>query len=229
MLSDILIWFFMNTKERAETSKMIIDALQSRYSVKQFDATKKISEEDWSVIEDALVLTPSSFGLEPWKFIVIKDATLKEQLKAASWHQPQITDCSHLVVFCAKNTIDAEYIGVVIDNMATVRRVSADDMKGYKDRLLGYFANESLNQPHYTANQTFIALGSILTVASLLKIDACPIGGFEPNEYSRILGDVIPAGYTPSVVCPFGYRMEGDKYASIKKARQPKQNLIITK
>ncbi len=219
----------MDTKERIEKSKMIIDGLQTRYSVKQFDTAKKISDEDWSVIEDALVLTPSSFGLEPWKFVVIKDENLKSQLKVASWNQPQITDCSHLVVFCAKNVIDTQYIDLVINNMANVRGLHASDLAGYKERLLGYFANKDLNHIEYTTNQTFIALGSILTIASLLKIDACPIGGFEPNEYSKILVDVIPAGYTPSVVCPFGYRMPEDKYANIKKARQPKQSIIITK
>jgi nitroreductase len=202
----------------------IINSLNLRYSVKIFDKNLTISEKDWSIIEDALILTPSSFGLEPWKFLVITNKELKKELKAYSFNQAQIEDCSHLLVLCAKKYIDNEYIKKCMQNIAKVRNVDISTLNQYKDVISSYMMQEK-DHLNYATNQTFIALGNILTVAAMLKIDACPIGGFISREYDKILK--IPDGFTSSVVCAFGYRSEEDKYARLAKVRQSKKELII--
>lgn len=202
----------------------IIDNLNLRYAVKIFDKTLTISEKDWSIIEDALILTPSSFGLEPWKFLVITNKELKKELKNFSFNQTQIEDCSHLLVLCAKKYIDNEYIKKCMQNIAKVRNVDISTLNKYKEVISSSIMQKE-DHLNYTTNQTFIALGNILTVAAMLKIDSCPIGGFISEEYDRILK--IPDGFTSSVVCTFGYRNKDDKYAKLAKVRQSKKELII--
>lgn len=202
----------------------IIESLNKRYSVKIFDSNKKISSENWNVIEEALSLTPSSFGLEPWQFLVITNPNLKQKLKSVSWNQSQIEDCSHLVVFCSKKNIDNAYITECLQNIANVRDIDVSNLSEYENVI----NNSIKTNPHhlmYTSNQTFIALGSILTVAAMLDIDACPIGGFHSSEYDKILN--ISPSYTSSVICAFGYRDKTDKYAKLKKVRKDKQDTII--
>jgi nitroreductase len=202
----------------------IIKSLNARYSTKLFDKTKKISKETWEVMEEALLLTPSSFGMEPWKFYVITNDEVKSKLRPFSWNQSQIEDCSHLVVFASKKQIDSTYINSVVERIAEVRGVPLSSLEGYAKMMTESMAKNP-NHLGYSSNQTFIALGNILTVASLLKIDACPIGGFEPEKYNEILQ--IPADYTSVVVCPFGYKSSEDKYASLKKVRRRKEEMIV--
>lgn len=202
---------------------MIIKNLKDRYSVKIFNKELKIKDEDWEVMEEALLLTPSSFGLEPWKFLVITNQELKEKLKPASWGQSQISDCSHLVVFCSRKHLDEGYINASIQRIADVRGVEISSLNLYKERITEY-AKHLQNHLEYTTNQTFIALGNILTVASILNIQACPIGGFEPQKYNEILN--IDKNYTASVVCAFGYKSNEDKYAITKKVRKKKEDII---
>ena len=202
----------------------ILKSLHNRYSVKTFDSSHKIKDEDWNLIEQALLLTPSSFGLEPWKFLVITNQELKAKLRTCSWGQTQIEDCSHLVVFCAKKQIDAKYIEHAIQNIAKVREVPLSSLDGYKKMIIEY-ANNLQNHLSYTSNQAFIALGNVLTVSAMLNIDSCAIGGFEPEKYNEILN--ISSEYTSCVVCAFGYRSEDDKYSKIKKVRQSEEDIII--
>jgi nitroreductase len=200
----------------------IIKSLKERYSVKVFDKAKKIPSDIWNAVEEALVLTPSSFGLEPWKFYIITNQEMKTALYPHSLGQSQIEDCSHLVVFCSKKNVDEAFIKNSIENMAKVRNLPVSSFDGYK-ALVSQTMKKIPNHLEYTSNQTFIALGSILTIASLLKIDACPIGGFIHEKYNEVLQ--IPAEYTSSVVCAFGYKVnENDKK---QKARKPHSEVIV--
>ena len=108
----------------------VLEQLDWRYAVKKFDPSRKLSPDDWATLERAMTLAPSSFGLSPWKFVVITSAALKEQLTAASWGQPQVKDCSHLVVFAVRKGVDAEYVGRFIDRVSEVRHVPAARWRG---------------------------------------------------------------------------------------------------
>ena len=119
----------------------LLDALKWRYATKKFDPSKKISAAEWATLEQALVLTPSSYGLQPWKFLVITDAALKAKLRPVSWNQSQIEDCSHLVVFLAKEDITEADVDRFVARIAEVRGVTAESLAGYKGFMMGDLVN----------------------------------------------------------------------------------------
>ncbi|MDX2226312.1 MAG: NAD(P)H-dependent oxidoreductase, partial [Verrucomicrobiae bacterium] len=181
----------------------------------------------WQTLEKALVLTPSSFGLQPWKFIVITDPALREKLKPASWNQSQVTDCSHHVVFAVKTALPPSEVDRYIESIATTRQQPADSpsLAGLKKMLTGFLETPGFSVTEWATRQAYIALGNFMTSAALLGIDACPMEGIDPKKYDEILG--LPAlGLTTAVACPAGYRAAGDKYATLAKVRYPASEII---
>lgn len=205
----------------------LLQQLNWRYATKKFDATKKLSAADWAVLEQALILTASSYGLQPWKFIVVTDPTLKAKLRPASWNQSQVEDCSHLVVFTAKQDITEADLDRFIARTAEVRNTSVESLAGYKGFMMGALVNGARHAVihEWAARQTYIAMGNLLTSAALLGIDACPFEGIEPAKYDEILG-LKGTGYATVSACPVGYRAEDDKYASAPKVRFEASDII---
>jgi nitroreductase len=209
------------------TPTSLLDALQWRYATKKFDATKKISAVDWTALEQALILTPSSYGLQPWKFVVVTDPALKAKLRPASWNQSQIEDASHLVVFLAKEDITEADVDGFIARVAEVRGVTPESLAGYKGFMMGDLVNGARHAVigEWAARQAYIALGNFMTSAAVLGIDTCPIEGLEPAKYDEILG-LKGTGYRTLAACPAGYRSADDKYASVPKVRFEAADLI---
>jgi nitroreductase len=205
----------------------VLQQLHWRYAVKKFDATKKIPEELWNVLEQSLVLAPSSFGLQPWKFFVVVDPETRHQLVGHSWGQAQVVDASHLVVLAIKKDIDASDVDRYIDRMAEVRATPVEKLQGFANVIKGF-----LTQPPYpldindwSTRQVYIALGQFMTCAAMLGIDTCPMEGFVPDKYDEVLG--LPAqGYHAVVVCPAGYRAADDKTADMPKVRYAFEEII---
>lgn len=205
----------------------LLQQLNWRYATKKFDATKKISAADWGVLEQALILTASSYGLQPWKFIIVTDPALKAKLRPASWNQSQVEDCSHLVVFAAKQDITEADLDRFITRTAEVRGTSVESLAGYKGFMMGDLVNGARHAVihEWAARQTYIAMGNLLTSAALLGIDACPFEGIEPAKYDEILG-LKGTGYATVSACPVGYRADDDKYASAPKVRFEAKDII---
>ena len=205
----------------------LIHQLEWRYATKQFDATRKIEPETWKTLEDALVLTPSSYGLQPYKFIVVTDPGLRAKLRPASWGQSQIEDASHLVVFTIKKSMGENHISHFLDRVAEVRDVSKDSLEGYKGFMMGDLVNgpRAAIIDQWAARQAYIALGNFMTSAALLGVDTCPMEGIDPAQYDTILG-LEADGYATVCVCAAGYRSPDDKYAKLKKVRFPELELI---
>lgn len=207
----------------------LIETLNWRYATKQFDPSKKIPGPVWTALEDALVLTPSSYGLQPWQFFVVMDPELKAALRPHSWDQSQVTDCSHLVVFATRNDIDEAYVDKFVARMAEVRGISTESLGFYK----GMMASDILNGPRskwvdqWAARQVYIALGNFMTSAALLGVDTCPMEGMDPAKYDEILG-LPEKGFHAVVACPAGYRAAEDKYASLPKVRFAKEEIVRT-
>ena len=205
----------------------LIQQLNWRYATKKFDAHRKLSQADWSVLEESLVLTASSYGLQPWKFIIVTDQALKARLRPASWNQSQVEDCSHLVVFAAKQDVTEADVDQFIQRIAEVRGVSTESLAGYK----GFMMGDLVNGPRHTiiqewaARQTYIAMGNLLTSAAVLGIDACPFEGIEPAKYDEILG-LVGSGYATVAACPVGYRAADDKYAAAPKVRYTHETVV---
>ena len=199
----------------------LISALNWRYATKAFDASQVIPPATWLALEQSLILTPSSFGLQPWKFIVIQDKALRESLVPHTWNQRQIADCSHLVVLTAKKELSEGDVDAFINRIVEVRGGTADALLGYKQMMLGsrdQMAAESGLLTQWAKLQSYIALGQLMTSAALLGLDTCPMEGFVAEKYDEIL-DLAKDGLTTAVLCPVGYRSENDRYATLPKVR----------
>jgi len=214
----------MNTNPIAQ----LTSALEWRYATKAFDASRKIPTETWSALERALILSPSSFGLQPYKFLVITDPATRAKLLPATWGQKQVMDCSHYVVFAARTVLGAEHIDAFINRTAEVRGITAESLKGYRDMMHGSLvAGGTLSKmiPEWAARQAYIAIGNLMTSAAVLGVDACPIEGFEPDKYDDIL-NLKGGGFTSVVCCALGYRAADCKYATLPKVRFSAKELI---
>lgn len=200
-------------------TSQLLDALNWRYATKAFDPAKKIPAETWAALEESLVLTPSSFGLQPWKFLVITDKALRESLVPHAWNQRQIADCSHLVVMLAKKTVGEPDIDKLIHRMVEIRGGTADALAAYKGMMMGSLAQASPEFiVEWAKKQTYIALGQFMGAAAALGIDTCPMEGFVAPKFDEILS-LNTTDYTTAVLCPAGYRADGDKYATLPKVR----------
>lgn len=201
-------------------ARTLLDALGWRYATKAFDPSRRIDEVTWSALERAAVLSPSSYGLQPWRFVVITDPGTRSRLREASYGQPQITDASHLVVFARRATMTEADIQRHIDRIVEVRGVESSSLDGLRGAMLG-----SIVQPRpgfdpsaWAARQVYISLGFFLSAAANLGVDACPMEGFDAAAYDLILG-LPEQGYLATVVAAAGYRSAGDPFASMKKVR----------
>ena len=205
----------------------LLAALHWRYATKVFNPEQPISAEIWATLEQALVLSPSSYGLQPWKFLVITDPAIKAELRPHSWNQAQITDCSHLVVLLVRRSIEEADADRLIKATATTRGLPVEQLAFYR----GMIEKDLIDGPRSQAisqwgsNQVYIALGNLMTCAALLGVDTCPIEGFAPTEYDRIL-NLGETPYRSSVVCACGNRSVSDKYAQLAKVRYPQEELI---
>ncbi len=209
------------------SSDTLLNALQWRYATKAFDANRQIDASTWASLEQALVLTASSYGLQPWKFLVITDASIRSELRPHSWNQSQITDCSHLVVLLKKRTITASDADRLIEAIAQARGIETSVLAGYRQMIQVDLIDGPRSQiiGQWAANQVYIALGNLLSSAALLGVDTCAIEGFSPSDYDRILG-LESNDYQSCVVCACGYRSSDDKYANLAKVRYPASDLI---
>jgi len=209
------------------TREQLLGQLNWRYATKQFDAQRKISASDWATLEDALQLTPSSGGLQPWKFIVVTDPALRAKLKPASYGQAQITDASHLVVLAASTNFGVADVDAHVQNVSKTQGVPIDNLAPLRNMLVGGIvqSQDESGRTAWARNQTYIALGNLLTSAAVLGIDACPMEGFDRAQYDEILG-LKAKGFTASVIATFGYRSTADKYAGAPKVRFPKEQIF---
>lgn len=208
-------------------SETLLEALRWRYATKAFDAGRSIPDDLWQTLEDTLVLTPSSYGLQPWRFLVIRDAALKAELRPHSWNQSQITDASHLVVLLSRRRIEGRDLDRLIEATATSRGLDPATLAGYRQMMAKDLVDgpRSATIERWASNQVYIALGNLMTAAALLGIDTCPIEGFSPPDYDRLLG-LDDSDYRSCVVCACGYRSSEDRYAGLAKVRYDRSELI---
>ena len=215
----------MNT--RTVSNDTLLAQLNWRYATKKFDPAKSIPDSDWAALEQALILTPTSYGLQPYKFLILTDPALRARLVPASWGQTQPVDCSHYVVFAARAQNTEADVDRYIARMSEVRGAAPEALAGFKKVLMGDVVDGPRGQValEWAARQAYIALGNFMTSAALVGVDTCPMEGFEPAQYDEILG--LPAqGFRAVVACAAGYRAADDKYAALPKVRFPASELI---
>ena len=209
------------------TNDELLKTLHWRYATKLFDPEKKIDDAAITALEDSMVLTPSSFGLQPWKFIFVEDQAIKDQLLPLSWNQPQTRDCSHFVVLCYDDSFQLSEVDRYIDATVEARGGHASDHTALKGMMDGFIQRSIDNATidDWCKNQVYIALGQLMACAAFLGIDACPMEGINPPEFDKVLG-LADSGFKTMVACALGYRADADKYATLPKVRYPKEGII---
>ena len=206
----------------------LLNPLHWRYATKAFDPSRKIPAEDWAALEQSLILTPTSYGFQPFRFVVITDQATKEKLVPHSWNQKQPADCSHYLVFAAKETVSREDVDHYLARIAEVRGIAVESLDFFRKMLTGDLIEgpRSRIQQEWATRQAYISLGTFLTATAMLGIDTCPMEGIDPVKYDEILG-LSQSGYRTVVAAAAGYRAAGDKYASMAKVRFPAEELMI--
>ena len=207
------------------TPAQLLESLNRRYATKVFQTDRPIPDETWDVLLEALRLTPTSYGLQPYRFVVVDDPAVRANLRPVSWNQAQITDASRLVVFLASDSFSVADIDHLIQATATVRGVPAEALAGYHGMMVKHLIEGFDAATRYTwaIKQTYIALGNLMTAAATLGVDACPIEGIEAGKYDEILG---VKGYRTQMVLALGYRDASDKYAALPKVRYCREELV---
>lgn len=205
----------------------VLEQLKWRYATKKFDPAKKIAPDLWAKLEAAAIHAPSSYGIQPWTFVVVTDPEVRTRLHPVSYNQPQILDASHLVVFAAKNPPTADDIGAHVARTAEVRGATVEALDGFKNTMLGSVSRMDAAQAHrWAARQTYIALGVFLSAAAMMGVDACPMEGFQPEKYDEILG-LKEKRLSAVVIATAGYRSAEDKYAEAAKVRFDARDVVI--
>lgn len=204
----------------------IQEALNWRYAVKKFNPAAKISDSDWKTLTQSLVMAPSSYGLQPFKFVVIENPKVREKLKAVSWNQTQVTEASHFVVFLYKDAVDEHFIQNYVNRVAQIRGTSLESLEGYKAQMIQKIAQAPEEKTRVWAQrQVYIAMGFLLETAALLKIDATPMEGLDPSAYDNILG-LEGSGWKTVASVALGYRHSDDAYQTLKKVRSTEDSII---
>lgn len=197
-----------------------------RYATKKFDATKKISVADLELLKESIQLASSSYGLQPYKVLIIENKEIREQLLPVSWNQRQIIDASHLFVFVNYTNLTEEYINNYINHVSNTRNIPLENIAGYGEFMKSkVLINDQDSLKNWTAKQTYLALGNLLNAAAELKIDVTPMEGFESDKYNTILG-LEERNLNAVLVAPIGYRHEEDMTQHLAKVRKP-ENLLF--
>ncbi len=207
-------------------STPIIEGLQWRYATKRFDPSKKVSDAAIETLKNAVNLAATSYGLQPFRVALITDDETKEQLRAAAYNQPQLTESSHVFVFANLQEVSADYVDGFIRLLAETRGIAVADVQGYADYIKGSLATKDaafIND--WTRRQAYIALGTLLATAGELKVDACPMEGFDTAKVDEILG-LTEQGLASCVIATVGYRSDEDKTQHAAKVRLPLEDLF---
>ncbi len=208
-------------------SEQVLNQLHWRYATKKFDPNKKISEANWKTLEQSLVLSPSSFGLQPWQFFVIRNPEIRQKLQEVSWGQTPVVNASHLIVFAIKKDLDTNYVDRYIQRMAEVQQVSTEKLSGFSNMVKGYLEEPPfpLDVNKWAAKQTYLALGFFLSCAAMMEIDTLPMEGFIPPKYDEILG-LDSKGYSTVALCAAGYRADDDQHQNDPKVRFSTEQVV---
>lgn len=205
-----------------------INSLEWRYATKKFDASKKVSEETLQRILYAANLTATSLGFQPIKIINVQPTHLREQIKAASFNQSQVTDASHLLVLCVDANFSTERVNQYIQRISTTRNVPIENLVGFENSINKWIINlqDDNARVNWAAKQAYITLGTMLTACALEQVDSCPMEGFIPEQVSEIL-ELQSRSLFPALMLPIGYRSHEDANQHLTKVRVPLSEYII--
>ncbi len=199
-----------------------------RYATKKFDATKKVSTQDLNILKEAIRLSSSSYGLQPYKILFVENPELRAKLQPVSWGQSQVVDASHLIVFAIQTNVGDKEIDAYFKNVTQTRQIPNEAIAGYSSFMKSKISTLSEDEKNiWSSKQTYLALGNLLNAAAELKVDVTPMEGFDPIQYNEILG-LSALGLHASLVATIGYRSTEDDTQHYAKVRKSNEDLFIT-
>jgi len=202
----------------------ILENLKWRYATKKFDSTHLLSESELNTIKEVIQLSPASFGLQPYKVLIVTNSEIREKLKAVSWNQPQVTDASALLVFVKNKNVDESEVDLFVENIINTRGVTKEMLAEYEGMMKHAISSQSDDQKgNWVEKQIYLAVGNLLTSLSVLGIDSCPMEGFDRGQYDSILGLTETSSV---IVCPIGKRDASDEYQNYPKVRKSTNDLF---
>lgn len=205
----------------------IVEHLKWRYAVKKFDSKRILPPEKVEKLKISFNLTATSYGLQPIRLLVVKNKALQQQLVSHSYNQQQVAQASHVLVICIENKIDSEYIARYFNQVKQVRGTSDEILEPFKDALVDSFSKKEEQEiKDWAVNQAYLAIGNLLTICAIEKIDSCPMEGFEPKGYDELLA-LAKKDLTSVLVLPVGYRAEDDMFSELKKVRRNMDDSVI--
>jgi nitroreductase len=205
----------------------ILEVLNWRYATKKFDPERKISIQEMEELLEAIRLSASSYGLQPYRVLIVENSTLREKLRVASYGQSQVTDASHYLIFCVEKWLDAEYVGSYLDRVADKRSVDRSKLRGYEGHIIDVIEKKGIEESRmWKEKQAYIALGNAMTVAAMMGIDTCAMEGFDSQAYDEIL-DLGSMGLQSSVALALGYRHKEDLQQNLSKIRREGEKLFL--
>lgn len=205
----------------------VIESLKWRSAIKKFDPNKKVGNADVEQLIEAANLAATSGGLQPFKMIVVAEGKLKSQLAQHAFGQQQVKDASHVLVFSVETDISGSTVDAYIKRAAEVRGQGKESLIAYSESMKTYISSmDTDTRIAWGKNQAYIALGTVLTVAAEMKIDTCPMEGFDAIQFQRILG-LKPKDLMPVLILPIGYRSEKDVHSKEAKIRKRREEFIL--
>ena len=207
--------------------KKSIEHLKWRYAVKKFDSEKMLSKDKIEGLKHAFNLTATSYGLQPIKMVVVQNKDLQKKMVSCSFGQRQVENASHVLVICIENKIDKAFIDQYFRLVKSVRGTSDSLLKPFKEALVESFSKKEMDEIRtWCTNQAYLAMGNLLSYCALEEIDSCPMEGFIPEEYDKLLG-LEEKGLTSVLVLPVGYRAKNDPFSKMEKVRKNVEESII--
>lgn len=204
-----------------------IESLKWRYAVKKFNNQKLLNKGQINILKEAFNLTATSYGLQPLKLLVISNKEIQKELVAHSWNQPQVLQASHLLVICIPKTYSKDEVEAYFNLVQKIRNTPIEIIKPFKEFLTAEIDKKSQEELlSWNKNQAYLALGNLLTVCALEKIDACPMEGFIPEKYDEVLG-LSEKNLTSTLVLPVGFRADDDYMKDLKKVRKNTDDVVL--
>lgn len=204
----------------------IIDHLNWRYATKRFDPKRKVSAKEIEVLQEAVRLAPTAYGLQLFKVLVVANQEMKQKLKDASFGQRQLTESSHVMIFCNYLKMDGEFVDEYMKKKMRAENVSWESIAGYGDFIKGDLSARSQDDTfNWMVHQTYLAMGHLLSACASMQIDACPMEGFDSEKYDAILG-LKKKNLHASVIVPVGYRASDDSVQFLPKVRKEREELF---
>ena len=205
----------------------ILEGMKWRAAINKFDTAKKLTDDQIKKLMETVFLTPSSFGLQPWRFLVVTNPEIRAQLQVAGYNQPKIAEASHLVVFAVEKIVDDKLVDKYMASVGKIRGMAPEALKGYADMIKGSIAGRTPEQNvEWATRQVYIALGTLVAAGAVEGIDVAPMEGFDPKKFDEILG-LDKLGLSAVVIAAVGFRSADDPVSKMPKVRYSKDELMI--